>query len=92
MTEHQPKHECGICRHYDPFYTREYTQYKKLKKGYCRKNKQPTDCHGSCEFWQSYCHWQYKIKLSATRTLRDLLLQLSALRQILQEEQNEARK
>lgn len=84
--EKQPIHRCYNCGNYKHFYTRKDTCFKREKVGYCWKQAQIKDHNETCEIWRSNPAWRYSIKWNTTRVLRELLFQLSALRQILQEE------
>lgn len=86
--ENQPKHKCFNCGNFNPFYTRKDTCFKREKTGYCWKHSQIKDHNEICDNWRSKPACRYSIKWNTTRVLRELLFQLSALRQILEEEKD----
>lgn len=84
------KHECYNCGNLTRYYTKEYTCFKRADCGYCYERGEIKNNHDTCEKWRNG-YGGFSIKIPTQRVLRELLLQLSAIRQILQEEQENAK-
>ena len=88
----QKIHECYNCGELNKFYTKEFTCFKSAKCGFCYKHQTIKTDHETCDKWRSGYGGYYSIKIPTKRVLRELLSQLSVIRQILQEEQERGKK
>ena len=84
---------CFRCANFTRYYTKGTYRYNISKKGYCKKFKSLVSAMNSCDDWRSNHCKNYK-RLSSrkqwcVKVLYELLLNISAIRQILQEEEDE---
>ncbi len=84
----EKKHYCFNCRKYDAFYTKEETRYKITTDGYCSEEGKIKDHKCYCELWCSKPRNRIGLRGSVPRVLRELLYDISALKQILEEQSN----
>lgn len=81
--------KCLHCGQYDGYYIKGAGNFKSLKMGHCRLRDKLVKCGDGCKHWSTNYHrYQYR-KRVATRALYDILMNLSAVRQILQESRDE---
>lgn len=86
--EKERKHRCSCCWRYKAFYIKQDTCFKRLTIGNCNDCGQIKDHNETCESWRSKPKYRYGVRRNTVRTIREVLFQLSALRQILQEEKD----
>lgn len=89
MEEKQKCKLCWNCGNYGVYYTKGFCCFDKTNQGFCSKHLEIKEKHDSCEFWRQNTHFNSMRKAIAKRALNDILINLSAIRQILQEEQEE---
>lgn len=85
--ENQEK-PCYNCQYLDRFYTKEVKRFQKTNFGFCTRSRTIVESHGTCE---KYCRrpgYRY-CNLTVKRTLEVLLTEISAIRQVIEEENNE---
>ncbi len=87
MEEKQKCKECWNCGNYGAYYTKGFCHFDKTKQGSCSKHNEIKEKHDSCVFWRQNSHSDGLRKSVSRRALTDILINLSAIRQILQEEQ-----
>lgn len=85
----QKKRQCLHCGLYEPYYTKGLYHFESLKKGYCRKHDKIVEYCDGCEKWRTGIHNDEFRKKVALKALCEILMNLSAIRQILQECQEE---
>lgn len=85
----EKKNICGNCGYYRPLYTKKDMHFNKEKAGKCYKHRQIKECEDTCVKWRSNSEYCYGgNQFSNARVLRGIFFRLSAIRQILQEEQD----
>lgn len=89
MEEKQKCKECWNCGNYGAYYTKGFCYFDKTKQGFCSKHNEIKEKHDSCVFWRQDIHYKGLRKAVSRKALTDILINLSAIRQILQEEQEE---
>ena len=87
MEEKQKCKECWNCGNYGAYYTKGFCYFDKTKQGFCSKHNEIKEKHNSCVFWRQDIHFNGLRKAVSRRALTDILINLSAIKQILQEEQ-----
>ena len=91
MEEEQAKRskKCVYCGHYEGYYTKGLHHFDRTKQGFCSQFNKIV-CNGeNCECWKTNNHRFYYRKRAVTRALYEILMDKSAIRQIIQEEQEE---
>ncbi|MCH5164670.1 MAG: hypothetical protein J1F36_06615 [Clostridiales bacterium] len=86
--QEQKTGKCFHCGGFKRFYTKESTYFDPCKIGYCLKQDKLVNAQDSCVKWHKICK-KSRQKQIATRILKELLLKISAIKQILEEAQNE---
>ncbi len=87
MEENKERKKCWNCGHYTAYYTKGETCFEKTECGYCSKHKEIKEKRQSCLYWY-YCNHATTLRYkTAGRALKDIVEHLSAIRQILQEEE-----
>lgn len=82
--------ECLNCNHYRAYYTKGYMQFVKTECGMCKKKGIICKKHDTCEQWnQLNLRYQHMKRTTALKKLYDLMLETTAVRQILAEEVDE---
>lgn len=89
MEEKQKCKECWNCGNYAAYYTKGFCYFDKTKQGFCSKHNEIKGKHDNCVFWRQNMHLNGMRKAVSKRALNDILINLSAIRQILQEEQED---
>lgn len=90
MEENEVKSKkCLYCGNYEGYYTKELCHFESIKKGRCQIRDQIVNNNFGCENWRSRFRRVNFRKRVATRALYEILMDISAIRQILQESQNE---
>ena len=82
------KNLCYRCKHIDKFYVKEIKRYVPFGMGWCSVRQETVDIHDGCE---KFCLRQLnrKNKKLIYNALNSILTDLSAIRQIIEEEQKE---
>lgn len=81
--------KCVYCSLCEGYYTKGPRRFDRANCGYCYRHRKVVSNGDGCENWKSGGRRYYNRKLIATRTLNEILWNLSAIRQILEEEQEE---
>lgn len=81
--------KCTYCGNYDRYYVKGLHHFESIRKGYCNKHCKIVANGDSCEYWKTASHKHYLRKRVASRALYEILMDISAIRQILQESQDE---
>ena len=83
--------KCLYCGNYEGYYTKGLRRFESIKKGHCQMSDKIVDHNSGCENWRSsYRKFNFR-KRVATRALYEILMDLSTIRQILQESQDEGK-
>ena len=90
--ENKPKSKkCQYCGNYEGYYVKGSRQFESLKKGRCCvQDKIVENCDG-CEHWRTRGQRSFYRSRDVSKTLYEIVMDLSAIRQILQENQDEDR-
>lgn len=88
MENSTPTKTCETCSRYERYYTKGATKFERTEFGYCIKKQKIVE-NNPCEFWNKKINKLSLRRLPATRSLRAILLQLTALRQIFEESAEE---
>ncbi len=83
--------KCLHCGNYEGYYTKGLCRFESIKKGRCQMLDKIVDYNFSCENWKSSYRRFYFRKKVATRALYEILMDISAIRQILQESEDEGK-
>lgn len=80
--------KCYACRHLQRYYTKGNIQYNKTDVGWCRVKSECINVKDSCDKF-TYRAKHIVIRRGIQRYLNDILLQLSSIRSIIEEESND---
>ena len=83
--------KCLYCRNYTAYYIKGVRSFDSIRQGYCCQHNQIVAGCDSCEYWNNAYHRFYIRKKATLKTLYDLLTNISAIRQILEECQDEGK-
>ncbi|MBD5132583.1 MAG: hypothetical protein HDT28_08380 [Clostridiales bacterium] len=83
--EHNP---CYRCKNLERFYTRGVKQFNKTKVGWCCKKVAVVNIHDSCEKYEPRKPCK-RISRAIKFCLNDLLTDISAIREIIEDERRE---
>ncbi len=83
--------KCFNCGNFGRYYTKEASRFQQTKQGFCSKHAKITDNQDHCEFWRNRNSISSLRKAMATKALKDILTDIAALRQIFEEEREEAK-
>ncbi len=79
-------HQCYKCVHFNKYYTNDGVRFQKTKFGYCRANKKIVTVRGSCEKYAFACRSGYRCNSLINARLNSMLTEISALRELIEEE------
>lgn len=83
--------KCRYCRNYTAYYTKGVRRFDSTRQGFCSLHDRLVNGGDGCEFWNNAYH-RFCIRKKATlKTLYDLLTNISAIRQILEECRDEGK-
>ena len=80
--------KCYACKKLRRFYTKGNTRYNKTGFGLCTEKQNIVNAKDSCDKFQ-FKQRRTIVRIGAQRYLNDILMQLTALRCIIEEETNE---
>ena len=89
MEEEKINKKCFRCGNFRWYYTKGQYRLSKTQKGYCLEKEEIVDKHGTCSNWNSNYKKFYSSKKQAVKVLRELLLEIAAIRQVLQSEEEQ---
>lgn len=78
--------QCKYCSHCAGFYLKMPTRFVRAPQSWCYRRRQCVNNGDGCELWERRSHGYSGTRLATQRALRDILQDLHALRQILEEE------
>ena len=81
---------CYSCKHYKPYYTKGYKQFDKCDIGLCSKKKATVEKQEVCEKYSCMYYGRIDRKQAALSAVADHINVLSELKQILEEDDDEA--
>lgn len=84
------KKHCYCCSHYKPYYTKGYKQFDRCDIGLCTKKKTTVERHEVCENYSCKYYCRVDRKQAALAALVDNINVLTELKQILEEDDDEA--
>lgn len=87
--QEQKNKECFRCGNFRCYYTKGQYRFNKTQQGYCIGKGEIVNKHGTCEKW--CCNYKkfYSSKKTPIKVLAELLLEIAAIRQVLQAEQEQ---
>ncbi len=87
--QEQKKKECRRCGNFDRYYTKGLRHYEKTECGFCREQHKIVDQQEYCDCWRTNGRKHFVIERLAAKKLNELLMEISALRQIIEENEEE---
>lgn len=88
MEEEQRSKKCFQCNNFDAYYTKESRDFRRAKHGFCIKRRCVVQNSETCERWNTKVRYSYAER-TVQRALNEILAQISAIRQIFEEEREE---
>lgn len=85
----ESKGKCYRCRHMDRYYTQEEKQFCKTQFGWCGKRQETVCIHDACEEFSGKPVRKNKVNGFLAFYLNNLLTQISQIRAILEEKDEE---
>ena len=82
------KQKCKMCRYcgnYEGYYIKSLHHFESIKQGYCSQHRNIVAYNYCCDCWKKNTRKIYMRKRVAARALYEILMDISAIRQILQE-------
>lgn len=82
---------CLRCGNFEKYYTKGLYRFESTKHGICRHYNVIVSSNNTCDFWKNN---RYRIclrKRAISRALYEILTNISAIRQIIQENQDEGK-
>lgn len=87
--EKEMKKNCRRCGKFERYYTKGLYRYEPVERGYCKKFRKIIDGKNACSNWTSrYARDKYH-RQSALYLLPEILIELSAIRQIFEDTRSE---
>ena len=83
--------KCLYCGSFEGYYTKSLRRFERTTQGICRRKDETVNKEDSCDFWKAGCRRLYIRKRAVSRALYEILTELSAIRQIIQESQDEGK-
>ena len=80
---------CYSCRHYNPYYTKGYTQFDKCENGLCTKKKATVEKGEYCESFTYAYYGRINRNQAALSAIAEHINILAELKQILEEDDEE---
>lgn len=81
--------KCLYCGNYEGYYKKGLHHFESIKQGYCSELKKIVSNKDGCMCWRSSRYRCGLRKRVATRALYEILTQISAIRQIFEESEEE---
>ncbi len=85
MANEEKHNSCYMCRHFDRLYIKGHKQYNATKYGFCRVHCKNVQIHETCEKFIKKPYIK-KSNKSIQSCLNDLLIEISEIRKVLDEE------
>ena len=78
------------CGSYEAYYTKGLRRFERTRQGFCSKSNKVVDGSEKCDCWKTKTRkYNCVRKRAVSRALYEILIDLSAIRQIIQENQEE---
>ncbi len=87
--ENENKH-CYGCKYYKPYFTKGYTQFDRCDIGLCSKKKTTVERHEVCDKYANMFYGRIDRRQSALLAIAEHINVLAELKQILEEDDDEA--
>ena len=88
--ENQTKRKkCMYCSNYEGYYIKGLRHFESIKKGYCSNHCKIVSNNDGCECWKTRARRYYARKRAVSRALYEILMDISAIRQIMLEDKDE---
>lgn len=87
--KNEEKH-CYGCKYYKPYYAKGYIQFDRCEIGLCSKKKATVERHEVCENYSCMYYGRVNRKQAALSAITEHINILSELKQILEEDDDEA--
>lgn len=85
----KPNKKCAYCGNFDGYYTKGLHRFERTKQGFCSKHNKIVGNNECCECWRTNSKRFFYRKKVASRALFEMMMDLSAIRQIFQESREE---
>ena len=82
---------CWNCANYGAYYKRGFNQFNKTRVGTCSVKKEIVQCDGICDCWRNTFSLRSIRKERTLKALDEILGDISAIKQILEEENEESK-
>ncbi|RXZ61874.1 hypothetical protein ESZ91_05665 [Candidatus Borkfalkia ceftriaxoniphila] len=86
--EEEQKNRCFRCENFDAYYIKKARDFKRAKFGYCAVQQKVVLNFESCKSYQLKRGWRSS-KKAATMALNEILAEISAIRQVLRDNEEE---
>lgn len=82
--------QCFYSGSYEAYYTKGLRRFERTRQGFCSKSNKVVDGSEKCDCWKTKTRkYNCVRKRAVARALYEILIDLSAIRQIIQENQEE---
>ena len=85
------KQKCLYCGNFEGYYTKVLHCFLRTKQGICRQQGEIVNNQGTCEFWKTSRRRYSFRKRAVSRALYEILTEISVIRQIMQESEDEGK-
>lgn len=85
----QKSKKCCYCGNFEGYYTKGLRRYEKSKQGFCSQHRKIVENQDCCECWKKNSKRHSARNRVASRALYEILMDISAIRQIIQENEEE---
>lgn len=80
---------CWNCKNFGRYYKKGVYRFYKTDEGTCSIKREVVQKNGLCERWRNTCALRSRRKKDTLRILNEIFSDLSAIKQILEEEQED---
>lgn len=85
MAEERENKKCLYCGNFEGYYIKGVHCFERAKQGLCRQQNKIVNNIDCCELWKTGRRRLYFRKKAVSRALYEILTDISAIRQIMQE-------
>ncbi|PWM50620.1 MAG: hypothetical protein DBX39_03085 [Bacillota bacterium] len=89
--EERKRKKCLYCGNFEGYYTKGLHCFDRTKQGYCREHDKIVNNQDFCEFWKTSRRRYLVRRRAVSRALYEILTEISAIRQIMQECEDEGK-
>ncbi|MDE6613642.1 MAG: hypothetical protein K2K28_03720 [Clostridia bacterium] len=79
---------CYRCKHFQRYYTKGTKKFDQTKYGRCCEKSDTVSSCDTCDKWKGKSSYKY-IKWAAQKALNDILIDIKAIRQVIEEAQKD---